>query len=518
MDISFFDPNYFSLLDADPAIDIYQCPRNGYGHITINCQKYPLNITSLRRAFAFAFNKTKVINEHLNGYGVLHDSLVPLPNPWCIEEDLKPHYYDADSDIGNTLLDAAGFSIDPETGYRLAPNGSEFSIKIDYNPTGSLAEAVCQIAVDALSTLHINAYRNAKNVNDYITILNEHGNYDMVFYGDNYYGTDVRWLAYDYCSEFANVPYENPTNFVNETYDSYKNQLLYGTTYEEVYEAAAEMQQILHYNVPLLVVYENIYSQAYRNDRFTGHVEDLLQYITNPWTMRKIHKINGTYGGTVNIALDEDPDSLNFFTTSSKFSEAIISELWPSLYRYITNGAFHPDLAESMLIETHADNPAVPENHTRFTIDIIQNATWSDGTPLTAMDVSFTLSYQLESAAYGNPAASTLEGLSAVYAPNAQRVILEFRTESYWNFEKFAFDYIIPRHIFNNATGIGYEQWESWNPVFDPEAPNVNCGPFVFNDYEANKFYSLLRNPSFYYRVEFPPNTVTTTTSTTTGA
>lgn len=53
MDTSFFDPAYQSILDSDPNIDIHRAARNGYGHITINCRKSPLNISGFRRAFAF---------------------------------------------------------------------------------------------------------------------------------------------------------------------------------------------------------------------------------------------------------------------------------------------------------------------------------------------------------------------------------------------------------------------------------------------------------------------------------
>ena len=84
LDNSFFDPVYLSQLDSDPDIDIFSALRNGYGHLTINCRDYPLNISALRRAFAFAFDKTEVTVEILDGFSQEHDSIVPYPNGWCI--------------------------------------------------------------------------------------------------------------------------------------------------------------------------------------------------------------------------------------------------------------------------------------------------------------------------------------------------------------------------------------------------------------------------------------------------
>ncbi|MGY5881909.1 MAG: ABC transporter substrate-binding protein [Candidatus Thorarchaeota archaeon] len=512
MDTSFFDPVFLETFDADPDIDIFSALRNGYGHIDINCRDYPLNISGLRRAFAFAFDKTRVTNEVMDGFSIEHDSLVPYPNGWCVEDQFDWHYYTAQPDIGNQILDELNFTIDSETGFRLAPDGTPFDIVFEYSG-GGMSYKIPPICMDALVSLHINASSRLVDFNDYMSRLESHGDYDMVFYSKNFYDNDVDWLAYEYWSEYSDTPYQNPTNFANTTYDLWRDELLYGTTYEEVNEAATEMQKILHYNVPRLVIYENTYLQAYRNDQFTGHVEDLSRYISGLWTMRKIHKIDGTPGGTVSIALSQEPDSFNIYLTDSQYSTAILSELWPSLYKYGPNLTPVPDIAESMLSETYSDNPAIPDGHTRFTIDIIQNATWSDDEPLTANDVAFSLTYAFESAIYGNPAGTDVGDLAAVYAPTPSRVIIEFNTESYWHFSNFAFDYIIPEHIFNDDTGIGYMGWNTWNPVFDPAEPNVNCGPFIFTDYEFGEFYEINRNPLFHYAADL--NDINSTTDTT---
>jgi ABC-type transport system substrate-binding protein len=517
MDNSFFDPVHLPTLAADPDIDINSALRNGYGHITINCRDAPLNESVLRRAFAYAFDKTAVTSEIMDGFSQEHDSLVPFPNGWCVEDDFTYHFYTDQTAIGNALLDATGdFGVNLATGFR-EYKGTPFDIEIEYaSSSAEIAGGTAQIGVDALRRLHINAQTRAADFNEYISRLDSHGDYDMVFYALNFYSNDVDWLAYEYWSEYADTEYQNPTNFVNSTYDGWRDQLLYGTTYEDVYAASAAMQEILQYNVLRLVVYENTYMQGYRNDQFTGHVADLGRYITGPWTMRKIQKLDGTFGGTVPIAISEEPDSFNIYVTNSAYSAAILSELWPQLYNFGPDLNPWPDLAESMLTETHSDNSEVPAGHTRFTVDIIQNATWSDGEPVTAEDVAFSLTYAFESAPYGNPAGTDIGDLAAAYAPTPFRAVIEFNTESYWHFSNFAYDTIVPEHIFNDDSGIGYQGWNTWNPVFDPAEPNVNCGPFVFSDYEAGEFYELTQNPLFHYAPERPDVTTTTTTSTTT--
>ncbi len=513
MDNSFFDPSYVDQLEADPDITVFSTIRNGYGHFTINCRDGgdgALADSVVRRAFAFAFDKTAVTDEILDGFSEEHDSLVPLPNTWCVETQFPWHYYTDQTAIGNTMLDEAGYDFVGE--YRAMPNGDPIHITIQYGAASEeIAGGTAQIGVDALRRLGFDADRQATDFNAYISTLDSHGDYDIIFYAVNFYSNDIDWLAYEYWSEYADVPYQNPTNFANSTYDALRTQLLYGSTYEEVFEACAEMQKILFYECPRIVCYENEYLQGYRNDEYTGHVEDAGRYITGPWTMRKIHKLDGTFGGTINIALGEEPDSFNIYTTNSAYAAAILEELWPSLYTFDPNLDRYPDLCEALLEETHADNADVPLGHTRFTIDIVQNATWSDGVKLTAEDVAYTFTYAYESFTYGNPAGSDLGDLYSAFAQSTYRAIIEFSTESYWHFSNFAYDTIIPYHIFKD---IGFDGWNTWNPVFDDEEPNVNCGPFTFTDFDAGEFYEITWNPLFHYAPERPETTTTTTTTT----
>ncbi len=510
----FIDPVHLPALQAEPRISTYEGIRNGYGHIIINCRDYPLNISGLRRAFAFAFDKTRVTTEIMDGFSIEYDSIVPLPNSWSVEEDLDWHYYDARPDIGNQILDDLGFSINSTTGFRDAPNGDPFDIIIEYSGSSpTIAGETAQIGVDALHELHIDAEKRIAHT-EYGSPLDNHGAYDMVFYAVNFYNNDVDWLAYEYWSEYADVQYQNPTNFVNASYDSWRDPLLSSVTYEEVYEAASEMQKILHYNVPLLVVYVNTYTQAYRTDLFTGHVEDLSRYISGPWTLRNIRLREGGFGGTLQVALAEEPDSFNIFATNSVYSTALFENLWPSLFSYGPDMTLIGNLATSLTTETHDDNLAVPDGNTRFTIDIVHNATWSDGTPLTADDVAFTFSYAIESGVYGNPAAAGLSDLVAASAPTSYRAVLEFSTESYWHVSNFAFDYIIPKHIFNDIDGIGFSGWNTWNPVFNGAEPHVTCGPFDMGDFDAGEFYEIVKNTDFYHQAIGPPPPEPTTNTT----
>ncbi|MFW9812567.1 MAG: ABC transporter substrate-binding protein [Candidatus Thorarchaeota archaeon] len=491
LDIGRISENYYtqtSELLENPDIDILECPRNGYNSISINCNKYPLNITGFRRAFAFAFNKTKALNYVYEGHATLHDSVVPLTNRLCAEDLLEYHYYEADIERGNAILDELGFTLNSTTGFRDAPNGEPFTVIVYYSPSSSfISGTIAQLACEALSALNVDCYVYYSWWWPWILPPS----YDMVV---------ISWtFGYD-----TMIWEDSLSNYRNDTFTYWTEKYYNGKTYEEVYEASTEIQKILHYNVPRIVVCQPNYLEAIRTDQFQGHIEDHFRYFSGPWTLRRIHRVDGTYGGLFNIGLGQEPYSFNIYVTNLMYSHLILENLYSSLYSRDPNMNPLPDLAISMLTETHSNNSMIPDGHMRYTFDILQNASWSDGQSLTAEDISFTFLYQLESRAYGNPAGSSLNDLVAVYAPSTYRVVFEFSSESYWHFSKIAYDYIIPKHIF---TAIGYEGWNTWNPVFDPEEPHVTSGPFVLTDFELGEFYELTVNPLYHWLPQRQPIT-----------
>ncbi len=464
-------------------ISLHQGLRNGYGRITFNCREYPLNISGFRRAFAYAFDKSGAVNE-LNWLAQEHDSLVPFANPFCIEDELSWNWYLDEADSGNTLLDELNFTINSVTGVRDAPNGELFSINIGFLGTTENQE-IAILAKEALENLFVRVA--IQDPFDYINMFLDEC--DFTDY-------DVSWLASEFGSAFVNEVGINLSGFSNSTYDMWGEQLLQSPSYESVLQAASEMQKILHYEVPSLVAYQNHYVQVYRSDRFKDHVADLDRHLTGYWTMLNIKRMDGTLGGTLVVAVDQVPDSFNFFAAESEISKTIFDKMHLGLYtRSPDLIQACPQLAKEMTIETHEDNPNVPSGHTRYTIELKNDLLWTDGVTVTANDVAFTFNYILESGVYGNPVTEDLTDLMTVYAPNPFRIIFEFTSESYWNFERFAYDYILPKHLLED---LSFEDWDSWNlDIMDVEA---TCGPFVFSDYEINEFYE------FTYNLEWGPD------------
>jgi ABC-type transport system substrate-binding protein len=504
------DPSFLGTLTSAQNINVTNVLRNGYGYVTINTAKYPYNITAFRRALAFALDKNAISDDVWAGLSSPQDSCVPQVNPFSVESQLTTTYYEANVALGAQLLAAAGFNDTNGDGYLEAPNGQSFSVKVECAQSSPIAQQVGTLVAAALNALHVQAVSVPTDFYEYLNRLYYHGDYDIVFLGASFTNFDVDWLGYEFASSYANVPYYNFPNFQNASYDSWIEQLLHSTDYNDVYQAAIEMQKVWVYQCPEIICYENTLLSAYRTDKFEGFVNDVSAGVPGWWTNEKVHlkdSLGGPFGGTFRWSNPLDLDTFNFMVSSSAYTMNVLNEMYDSLITQNSKGEDVMWLAESYTAQTHADNPAIPAGHTRFTFQMLQNATWSDGTQLTAEDAAFSLNYYRDSP--GNPYGVDLTEMTAAYAPTPYTLVVEFDTVSYWHLHTVAYKPIIPKHVFEN---VGLNGWNTWNPN-PPNEAMVTSGPFNVSDYVAGEFTELTYNPNYFYGLD----RTTTPTTTATG-
>ncbi|MHA1588881.1 MAG: ABC transporter substrate-binding protein, partial [Candidatus Thorarchaeota archaeon] len=494
-------------------IDTARVQRNGFGFMTINTAKYPLNITALRRAMAFATDKVAISDDIWEGLADPQDGPLPAVNPWTIEGTLDYTYYEENIVLGNQLLDAAGFVIPEGETWRRAPDGSEFDINVECAISSDIAIQVGTKFAEALVSLHINGRSEPTAFDEYLTRLNNHGDYDMCFLGWNFGSFEPDVLGDEWWGENADVPFLNFANWRNDSYDAWRDQLMHSLDLDEIREASDAMQRIWIYECPWIIAYNNVEIGAYRTDKFEGHQNDISGGVVGFWTNQKVRlkaSEGGPFGGTFRWSNPKDVATFNIMAASSAYTLNVIGLFYDSLFGSGPDGVRMNWLAETYLSETHADNPIIPEGHTRFTFNIIQNATWSDGMPLTAEDVAFSLNFMRD--APGNRMGPELADVSAAYAPTTYTVIVEFASESYFHMTRVAGKPILPKHIFEV---IGVDNWNTWQPT-PPADSMVTSGPFNVSLYVEGEFVEMTRNPNYFYGLDRTTGTTTTTTTTTT--
>ncbi|MFX1367849.1 MAG: ABC transporter substrate-binding protein [Promethearchaeota archaeon] len=497
---------------ADPLrqaenVAVHEEPRNGYGLYYFNCKRYPYNITALRRAFAFALDKHTLTARMWGGYAEPQDVVVPAVHPLSIEGQTPYSYYSPQLMIAIDLLENAGFHIDPVTGFRNAPNGEPFQVLIEYSQGDELTYLAGVAAEETFRNLQIDAVSDAV---DYYTLsakIKYHEDFEVMMLG-RYFDMALDYLAHYFCSDYIDVPRRNPANFENDTCDALARELLHTADYDRILELAEELQLILLYECPWVPIYCNTEFMAFRTGRFDWQMDG---YYWWTWFKSRLKdELGGPFGGTLRVFWTPIR-TLNFMSPASNLWDRIVTSLlYECLVSTDLDNNHMPWLAESYLIETNAENPEVLPGQSRFTFNLIRNATWSDGVPLTAADVAFTFNYYRDG--YGNPQGTALEDMTAAYAAGAYKVIIEFSTESYWHYVNVAYKTIIPKHIFEL---IGIDGWQTWQPN-PPYEPMVTSGTFYVSEWVRGEFMELTHSPSFFYRMDRNELTTTTTATTTT--
>jgi peptide/nickel transport system substrate-binding protein len=112
-----------------------------------------------------------------------------------------------------------------------------------------------------------------------------------------------------------------------------------------------------------------------------------------------------------------------------------------------------------------------------------QGVKWSDGQPFSSADVVF--SFQLME----KYPALNLTGISfsSVSAPDPNTVVLTFATPQKQNFESFASQIIVPKHIWSKVS----------NPTTYSDPNPVGTGPFLLSSFSPQG-YLLAKNPHYW--------------------
>ncbi len=480
-----------TLVDRQTSVDVSNQSRNGYASVTINSEKYPFNITAFRRATAFAIDKQNMADRHIDGYGIPHDSMVAPENPFTTEGLLSFRYYNANVSFGNQLLDDAGFMINATSGYRLTPNGSAFSVSVEYTSGSLVGQGIAENITTALHSLSIDAIAVSSAFVDIVTKIYAHQDYDMIIIGRTHAEYRVNWLADEFWSQNTNVYGKNIANFRNATFDSWRDQLVNGSTYTDVYNAAVEMQKILAYECPIIPLYVTYYPFAHRTDTFQDFSITALSEVYPWWNNYRVRlqdTSGGSLGGTLRWGTLTNITTFNIMKANPD-ERQVLRSLYDSLLWHEPGQNLVPWLASSYLTENNS-------THRILTFDLVQNATWSDGVPLTAEDVAFSLEFYKNGS--GNPYGVGLDDMSSVEVLSTYQVRVTFSTTSYWNLYDVAIVPIIPKHYFEV---VGANNWNTWD--VDPRTENmVTSGPFNVTGWVPGEYVEFSYNPDYFRHVE----------------
>jgi peptide/nickel transport system substrate-binding protein len=211
----------------------------------------------------------------------------------------------------------------------------------------------------------------------------------------------------------------------------------------------------------------------------------------------------GKYGGTLTDAAISDPKTFNFWAAAEQSSYAAAGPLLDTL---ISRNSYTQEWEGRL-----ADLPKVSADNLTFTFTLKPNLKWSDGAPLTADDVIFTLDVLYDDKVQTNIRESLLLD-KADGKGGFKRVPLQYKKIDASTVEfKFPVPYapareilsfpIAPKHKLEAAWKQGQPAKTSFNSAWGVNVDVkdlVSCGAWILDSYLPGQRLVYRRNPNYW--------------------
>ena len=182
-------------------------------------------------------------------------------------------------------------------------------------------------------------------------------------------------------------------------------------------------------------------------------------------------------GGTVRIGWGGSPDSLNP-------GNAVLAEAY-TLFELVYDTPIGLDLDGNYVPELATDW-SVSDDGLVWTMNLVDDAVFHDGTPLTSEDVKFSLELWRDTEDF--PFLPSYPDVFTIEAPDPTTVVLTTE-EAIGNFEsRMVFMYIVPKHIWEaEADAVAFDN-----------ADMVGTGSFSMLEYRQGEFVRLAGNDDYW--------------------
>ena len=172
------------------------------------------------------------------------------------------------------------------------------------------------------------------------------------------------------------------------------------------------------------------------------------------------------------------PDSLNPGNGLLEESYILYELVYDTPIGIDGNGTWVPELATDW---------SQSDDGLTWTMHLVDNATFHDGTPLTSDDVKFTLELYRDTADFPY-LPSYCDICTSIDAPNPTTVVIHI-SDPIGNFEaRMAFMYILPKHIWETVT----------DPVAFENKEMIGSGPFKLVENVQNDHVTLATNTDYW--------------------
>src|SRR5579859_2710868 len=206
-------------------------------------------------------------------------------------------------------------------------------------------------------------------------------------------------------------------------------------------------------------------------------------------------------GGTVTDGLFEEPDSLLSNGTNETFAVLVDATIWAPLVYGDPTGTLHAGILSEIPTVANGD---ISSDALHYTLKLRPNLKWSDGQPLTADDVIFTMNlwnnpnYGAKTDTVGLPFIdfSTLKATDATTVTFTMKQVFVPLINAQLADQALA---PMPQHIFGSMDPASIlKSTENFQPT-------VVSGPFKITDRVKGDHINVVRNPNYYQAAQGYP-------------
>jgi ABC-type transport system substrate-binding protein len=496
-------------LEATEGVTVETEPGDLYRMFCLNCGTFPTNQTAYRRAVAFALDKAAVVQASTGGLAFLQDSALPIAlGNWTYEGELVETYYSQDIISANATLEWGGFRDLNGDGWRdwdhnndsvwdagLDMDSADFATNLYHTAGHAPSGNAVELAVAGLTLCGIRA---SVDPQDFTEML------DKITAGDFY-------LA---CFTFTNV---NTADFLFDYFhsDSGNNEWYFGTfnntdvdaateammaagTLEEANDWAWEAQRLLWFEQPMIVCYNDVYTHAYRTDRWEGYINMAgRNRIGNGYTGVHI-KLKAAEGGPWGCIPTEYIQSMNEGMDTPNVimsSEGYAAMVWQLTYSGLTalspyDWTYQPDLAWNWTTEATVQNGDIQDGE-MYTFYLYENATWSNGDDVTATDViNSIIAARQDPREFDNH-----KNIYRMEAVDSKTVEIYTNKTGYFEWTRATGMTVVPDAVWNGVNVTGFV------PTVEQA---YGSGPFKWTAWVPGQYVVLEPNPYWHFAVERP--------------
>lgn len=474
--------------------------------LAMNAKYYPLNNEHLRRAIAFAVNKTDIASNAMNGQVDELDFLLPLFNEYSIEEEEGGQFYDSDTVKGIAELALAGMLDVDEDGVVEGPDGSEVNIPIwyPYDVTG-LNETANIISVNMLDIGINNTLFPLNFTNLQYEVANHNQTYGIALYLQELDQYGYEWVATAFHRTLQTTLGYNIANINLEMIDDLAEEYLDAIYISYAEEKGFQAMMTMYEKCPVIPLFSYRWLSVYSVANFGNWPEDSYAGAFSMWSPVMVTAV-GSQTELVVAVLPTYFD--NYFKSLNPFyGNNTINSAW--LERYFFNPYL---LVYDSPLATAPDGHAVPRHATSWEMQFLgvvpdlsneqsranfysdPNANWTDNEFMDAQDYRFTFEF------YANNSLTVYAGgIDNVKVTGRYLAGVEYSSRDMYLFRKLGALPILPEHIWSGKNPTG------WDPL---PSETIGSGPYMFESYTAGSELVLEANPEYYPEIDTEPPTL----------